>query len=300
MESARSGEWRLRQATKGDAAKIGRLLKEAALSHVHLDWHLPVDWLGRPGFVLCEEATPAGAEASLLACLAVGADPPPAAWVHVAALKPGVDSERRLSEMVGETLPWLRENGVRILGWLPTELWPERWLAGSGFRIVNHIVTYALERTDFGAKRMGAEAIWPATIRPATASDLPLLAEIEEAAFDPLWRYSAKGLLLARRQALTFEVAELDGVIVGYQYSVAGQDGQSAHLVRLTVSPGAQGRGVGSGLMASALDGYARLGVKRVTLNTQLDNLPSHRLYERFGFGQLGDRAPVWAMALSR
>lgn len=291
MESARSGEWHLRRATKGDAAEIGRLLKVSALSHVHPDWHLPVDWLGSPGFVVCEEATPAGIESSLWGCLAVGVDPPPAAWVRVAALGSGAGLERRLSEMLEATLPWLREQGVTILGWLPTELWPERWLASAGFGIVNHIVTYDLERIDVEIRNFG-----PATIRPATLNDLPLLAEIEKMAFDPLWRYSAKGLLLAHGQALAFEIAELEGRIVGFQYSVAGRDGQSAHLVRLTVSPRAQGRGVGSGLMASALDGYARRGIKRVTLNTQLDNHPSRRLYKRFGFSQLGDRVPVWAM----
>ena len=155
-------------------------------------------------------------------------------------------------------------------------------------------MTYTLERLAGHKQKTG-----PATIRPATTNELARLAEIEEAAFDPLWRHSANGLLLARRQALTFELAELEGQIVGFQYSVADRDGQTAHLVRLTVSPSAQGRGVGSGLLASALNGYATLGIKRVTLNTQRDNLPSHRLYERFGFRQLGDRAPVWAMELS-
>ncbi|UCG26091.1 MAG: GNAT family N-acetyltransferase [Chloroflexota bacterium] len=293
MESARSGEWFLHQATRTDAPRIAHLLKEAALSHAHLDWHLPVDWIGSPGFVLCEAVAAAGAESQLLGCLAVGADPPPAAWVRVAALRSGGDGEQRLSEMIRATLPWLREKGVSLLGWLPTELWPERWLAAAGLHIVNHIVTYALDRADFETRNSG-----PATIRPAAATDMPLLAEIEEAAFDPLWRYSAQGLLLAQGRALSFEVAELGGRIVGFQYSVTGQDRQSAHLVRLTVSPGAQGRGVGSGLMASALEGYTRLGVKRVTLNTQLDNHSSQRLYERFGFRLLGDRAPVWAVDL--
>ncbi len=292
MELASSGEWRIRLAGKGDAAEISALISRATYRHLHADWHLPADWLDSPGFVLCERIGDGG-KSELFGCLAVGADPPPAAWVRVAALRTGAGAERRLQEMMQATLPWLSESGISILGWLPEQLWPEQWLAAVGLHKANWIVTYGLDKFEERPRVDG----WP-TIRQAATSDLSFLAAIEQTAFEPLWRYSAHGLLLGFRRSLSFEVAELDGRIVGFQYSVAGQDGVSAHLVRLTVAPEAQGRGVGSALMAGALHGYLQADLTRVTLNTQLDNHPSHRLYERFGFRQLGDRVPVWAMVL--
>jgi ribosomal protein S18 acetylase RimI-like enzyme len=292
MEIASSGKWQIRQATKGDTAEISRLIGQAAFRHLHADWNLPADWLGTPGFVLCERFG-ANGQSELLGCLAVGADPLPAAWVRVAALSSGAEGEAQVRAMLAEALPWLRECGVSILGWLPEQLWPERWLKAAGMRKLNWIVTYGLDKIEILQERTGGPSV-----RPATRQDLTLLASIEEDAFEPLWRTSTAGLLLAFGRALSFEVAELDGRMVGFQYSVAGQDGVSAHLVRLTVEPEAQGRGVGSALLSGALHGYAQAGLVRVTLNTQLDNHSSHRLYERFGFRRLGDMVPVWAMSL--
>jgi len=290
MELASTREWRIRQASQADATAIGRLLERAAVRHIHADWHVPGDWLDSPGFVLCESDGQAG-DPEPLGCLAVGADPPPAAWVRVGALRSMAESERCLAEMLDRTLPWLKQEGVSVLGWLPESLWPEPWLKALGMRKVNWIVTYGLEDLAVGDHRATS-----AIIRQVAVSDLPALAEIERDAFDPLWRHSARSLLLAYRQALTFEMADVNGRIVGFQYSVAGNDGASAHLVRLTVLPEAQGHGVGSSLLANALRGYTERGLTRVTLNTQLDNQASHRLYERFGFRQLGGRVPVWAM----
>lgn len=294
MELANSGQWRIRLADKHDGAAIGRLLGLATLRHVHSDWHLPVDWLGTPGFAVCEWQRSDG-ETEIAACLAVGADPPPAAWVRVAAVKQRGKAEQWLAEMLDVTLPYLRACGVSILGWLEGGAWSDSWLTGLGFRRVNWIVTYQLDLT-------AAEIIRPVfpAIRPATTADAPRLAEIERAAFDPLWRHSQHGLLMAFREAMSFDVAEIDGRIVGFQYSVAGHDGASAHLVRLTVDPEAQGRGVGGGLLSAALLGYVNMGAERVTLNTQADNEASHRLYERFGFERLVGRADVWALALDK
>ena len=78
-------------------------------------------------------------------------------------------------------------------------------------------------------------------IRPALVEELPLLAEIEEDAFEPRWRHSAQSLYLAWRQSLSFDVALLDGQPVGFQFSTGG--GGGAHLARMTVRPERQGQG---------------------------------------------------------
>ncbi len=294
MELANRSRWQIRPAIKHDAGAIGQLLTLATMRHLHADWHLPADWLGTPGFMLCE-GEQADGEKEILACLAVGADPPPAAWVRVAAVRRRGQAEQWLAEMLPPILPWLRDCGVSILGWLDDGTWPEAWLKDLGFQNVNSIVTYrlALNEAELNDRRSPA-------IRPATTADVDRLVEIEWAAFDPLWRHSQHGLLMAFREAISYDVAIIDGRIVGFQYSVAGRDGLSAHLVRLTVAPEAQGQGVGAGLLRAALSGYRRLGLEQVTLNTQADNHASHRLYERHGFKPLAGQADVWALALDK
>jgi ribosomal protein S18 acetylase RimI-like enzyme len=126
------------------------------------------------------------------------------------------------------------------------------------------------------------------------------LAAVEAAAFDPLWRHSAEGLKLAQGQAICFDVALVGEQIAGFQYSASNYNGSSAHLVRITVHPAFQGTGVGSALMKAAIEQYRRQGLRRVSLNTQLDNFVSHRLYEKFGFYRSGDQLPVWVLELGR
>lgn len=300
MELANSRRWRVRVAGQVDSREIGQLLGIATLRHLHLDWHLPVDWIGTPGFVLCEQQRKSG-KPEIVACLAVGADPPPAAWVRVAAVKRSRVGEQYLQEMLGLTMSWLREQGTSVLAWLPESSWPEHWLTSLGFQKVNWIVTYCRDLS--GATTLGEQfaELGPGrelVVRPATTDDTARLAEIELAAFDPIWRHSEQGLLAMFKEAISYDVAKIDGRIVGFQYSVGGQDGKSAHLVRLTVAPEAQGRGVGSGLLGTALLAFAERGAERITLNTQADNLASHRLYERFGFNRLNGQTAVWAMVI--
>jgi ribosomal protein S18 acetylase RimI-like enzyme len=111
-----------------------------------------------------------------------------------------------------------------------------------------------------------------------------------------LWRHSAEGLALGWRHSTSFDVAELNGSVVGFQYSSASDVQTAGHLVRLTVSPDAQRSGVGSTLLAAALRSYQQRNLREASLNTQLSNVASRRLYEKFGFRQAGYRWPVWQL----
>ena len=195
--------------------------------------------------------------------------------------------------MLQQVVPYLRDSGINELGWFPVRLWPEKWIVDLGFKQVNRIVSFVKEGTEIPS--LPDKGI---KIRSANVSDMTVLAGLEEESFQPLWRHSAEGLRLAFRQAQSFELAEVGERIVGFQYNVEGDNRESAHLVRITVAKGLQNRGIGSALMASALDGFRRRGVRKVTLNTQVDNVSSHRLYQRFGFRRLEDELPVWAMEL--
>lgn len=294
----------IRPATASDKGNITRLLQRSTRSHVHADWHTPGDWLGTAGFVVAEQRSadrPARRsplaiwpthDPELSGCLSAAADPLPAAWVRVAAVGQNVEPVPVLAAMLAVVIPHLRAMGVTQLAWMTIESWPDTWLPALGFQIINWIETHVKEDVAIPLNSVNPKV----GVRPAQAADMPQLAAMEAAAFDPLWRHSAATLALAWRQSISFDVAELDGQIVGFQYSSAG--GSGAHLSRLTVSPAAQGMGVGSALMVSALEGYRRLGWRQVSLNTQVDNTASQRLYQKFGFQAAGERTPVWGIDL--
>jgi ribosomal protein S18 acetylase RimI-like enzyme len=302
MEIANLEKAVIRLAAGKDAPQILRLINESAYSHIHADWHLPGDWLDTPGFVVSEtQQAPrllsgfGRGEPEIAACLAVAADPEPAAWVRIAAIRRKLLAQETLAGMLEAVLPFLRKSGVTELGWLAVDSWPDEMLPDLGFRRENWITTFSKEGVDLPTvKDCGVQ------VRPARLEEMELLAAIEAEAFDPLWRHSADGLRLAYGQAICFDVAQVDDSIVGFQYSASNYRGTGAHLVRITVRPSFQGAGVGSALMKAAIEHYGRVGIKRISLNTQINNISSHRLYEKFGFNRTGDQMPVWGMDLGR
>ena len=288
MEMANRSRAEIRVAKSSDKRAINSLMRQAPFCHIHADWRLPVDWLGWPEFLLVEGK---GRDSDLIACLAATADPLPAAWVRLAAVAERQDPLSLIGRLIESALPGLARIGVKQIGWLMAIPWPDSGMIGLGFEQVNAITTYVLD--DMEVLPVPNQSV---LIRPVEMEDMASLAVIEEEAFEPLWRHSAAGLGLAFHQATDFEVALMDGRLVGFQYSILGGYSRShEHLARITVRPEAQGLGVGSALLSAALVGYRRRKVGRLSLNTQLDNLPSHRLYQRFGFQAVGDELPVWA-----
>ena len=276
----------VRLATRLDAAAVQRLLRLGVYVHVHVDWRPPGDWLGTDGFVVYTRHSDT-ADETIVGCLAVGADPLPAAWARVAAVE-SVAAYGHFEAMWAAVRDGL-DPAIEEVAWFITDNWPARWLDRLAFVPTNTVLGFRkddLESVPYTAPP-GLD------IRPALMEELPALAEMEAAAFEPRWRHSAQSLYLARRQSLSFDVAVLDGQLAGFQFSTGGSGG--AHLARMTVHPQWQGLGIGAALMARALEGYRRRRVRAVTLNTQEDNVVSQRLYSRFGFRPTGQKYPVWS-----
>lgn len=82
-------------------------------------------------------------------------------------------------------------------------------------------------------------------------------------------------------------VAEIDARVVGMLGLHVETPPRRRHCAGLgmAVHADAQGRGVGSALMAAALDLADNwLGLRRVELSVYTDNAPAIHLYEKFGF----------------
>lgn len=284
-----------------DVMAISHLGRGAARTHMHVDWRPPADWLGSPHFVVAlqDEGRAASLREKLFsrqkwlaACLAATPDPPPAAWVRVAVVADGQDERLLLGEMLARVSASLRETAVTQLGWLVQRDWPAACLPDLGFERINEIETYVTKSLDAPPHSPPPDLL----IRAAEPQDFPALEALEAEAFAPLWRLSQETLAQAQREAIWFTVAEWNGRLVGYQLSSSGSEG--AHLVRLTIAPQAQGQGVGRALLADAFRAYRRFGLRSASLNTQVDNVISQRLYLKFGFHATGERLPVWCKYL--
>ncbi len=291
MELANSPAGVVRPAASADARAITRLLQYADYSHIHSDWRLPGEWIGEPGFLTYLD--PAH---RLLGCLALTADPPPAAWVRLAAVASQAGAPEpvvRVLLIVAEST--LAAQGVTEVAWLAGQDWILRLVPSLGFAATHAIDAYAKPDMQLPAAFRPAAGI---QIRPVRPADFPRLIQLEEEAFMPLWRHSLEGLQRGRQEAASFDVAERAGEIAGFQFSVWGE-AQAIHLVRLTVAPTHQGQGVGAALLAHALTTHHRQGARSMTLNTQSDNWASQKLYTRFGFQATGQRFGVWTKKLT-
>jgi ribosomal-protein-alanine N-acetyltransferase len=294
----------VRVAKKSDAAAVTRLLSSTQFTHYHVDWRAPIDWLGDAGFVVVPKEKDVVLEAQmpsllwprdeLLACLVVTADPMPAAWVRLTAVSADLEPQKTLTEMFGVVKEHLRKTAVTEVGWLVIEPWPVSYLPSLGFEEFTVIETYVKHDLELPTIRQVPDLL----IRPVEKDDFEALAALETAVFEPLWRFSKETLCLARRDAVSFDVAYLGDRLVGYQISSGGRYG--AHLVRLTISPDLQGQGIGTAIFGHAIEEYQRRGYQHITLNTQVDNDASHRLYKKFGFSASGEQMPMWVMPVSQ
>lgn len=121
-----------------------------------------------------------------------------------------------------------------------------------------------------------------------TADDLPDVVAIERASFTNPWSGSLflqelhvgfSRIILARRAG---------DALAGYlcRWLVADE----MHILNVAVDPRYRGRGVGTLLMRHALDEARERNAVAVTLEVRRSNVAGRRLYDAFGFEEVGAR----------
>jgi GNAT superfamily N-acetyltransferase len=136
------------------------------------------------------------------------------------------------------------------------------------------------------------------TVRPATLDDVPALAALlgqlfaQEAEFSPDPVLQARGLtaLIGDKGSGRILVAEKDSRPVGmvnliYVISTA-LGARVAMLEDVVVDKTCRGNGIGTKLLASAIETARSDGCQRITLLTDADNINAHKFYESFGFAR--------------
>ncbi len=230
-------------------------------------------------------------EWGLRAAFLAWADVPPVAWVRMAVVEEALGVGIWLDHTLPLAIEALRRRRSRRLMWLDYHGWAAPHLAQRGFFPLTDVCVLAKMDRYLPAGGDGEVAI-----RAACPDDLSAIVSVDHAAFAPLWWYSAASLGQRLADASLFLVAESSDQLVGYAEGVF--QGVHAHINRIAVRPSMQGQGVGSSLLRRALELFWRRDVEEVSLNTQIDNHPSQRLYRRFGFAPTGEEATVWSRIL--
>lgn len=207
---------------------------------------------------------------------------PPSAWIGGFGVSWGESRSylRFLDLQLEELKPQLRERGVLYLHYSGNDLendWLREPLLERGFTPFRQL--YAYDKFDYHIPVSGNQEVH---LRPAELRDIPILLALEELCFEQLWRYDPSSLAEIIHTHPYFVVAELDGQVVGYQFNAL--DGAYGYLVRIAVHPAYNSRGIGTRLMAKAVQFFQSAHTTRIMLNTQQENTHAHRLYEWFGF----------------
>jgi ribosomal protein S18 acetylase RimI-like enzyme len=274
---------RIRPAVSADQQQIADLILFEQRIHRHLDWRAPLEWLEYQPFFVLEK------DGRIAAALACPPDPPSIFWIRLFAFHSSLSGPSAWSPLWDAAQCELASLGGATVAAIVTQRWFESILIENGFVSAQHIVMLEWNRQPF--KPYPAPA--GITLRPMILDDLPRVAEVDAAAFEPLWQNSLPALSKAFSQAIYASVAENESGMEGYQLSTGSPFG--AHLARLAVRPEAQGRGIASALISDLMEHVCGdENLSRITVNTQSNNTASLALYEKIGFRRTGEQYPVY------
>lgn len=268
-----------------DQRAVLQLLVNARWKHSHLDWFDSQQVLNDSHIFTAK------LNEQTVACLAAPEEPERVAWIRLFL----VSGEHHAQPLWDLLWPHVRDDarhgGVDRIAVLSTTRWFAPILYQAGFTYETDVVF--LERT---LSHPPAVPGMDAAIRPMEIEDLPDLVRVDHRAFAPIWRHSLSALTRAYYQASHATVLDVEDKPAGYQISTSSMFG--AHLARVAVDPDWQRRGLGKALVADTLASLSRQGYSNLSVNTQVDNLPSQRLYESLGFRRSGTRYPVLTQRL--
>lgn len=132
--------------------------------------------------------------------------------------------------------------------------------------------------------------------RPMAESDVDAVLNIECSAFSHPW---TRGIFLdCIRSGYECWVAFEDEIQVGH--GVLSAAAQESHLLNLTVRPDHQGKGYGLQILKHLMVRAGERDAEVAFLEVRDSNDSAIRLYERFGFNEIGRRRGYYPAAAGR
>lgn len=281
-----STELQIHKATLRDKAQLLHLLQAARRSFVAFGAE------DLPHLLASGDCLVAVARDQVRAVLCATVGRPPWAFLRGAAIADGWRADEALTVLLEPLAQQLSQRGVAQLAVYGTALWLPPLLLRVQFQRIDWIVTLERHPRPLPAARVAAAAI-----RHVTAADLPALAALDEAVFDPPYQLASGELIEYMVTSGYFVVAEEDGHLAGYACAdVIGEEGQ---IIRVAVHPAARRRGIGGALLNAALTYCRDQQARLVMVNTQDSNQVALQLYASVGFRRVGRRVPVLVRALN-
>lgn len=259
------------------------LLFYSRFAHTHLDWFKAGQWLDIDGSII--QLLYNGND--LVGVLGVSEPINRATWLRIAAIGQGYEPAFVLNSLWEGLKQRVKDLGADNLSVLVVNPWLNAFLPKMGFHFLEDVVT--LHR---GYHELPPLQASPVTFRNGYIEDIPDIVAVDHAAFDAPWQLSAMDVRFAQRQAASCTLAVHEGAVVAYEISTRHQT--QGHLARLAVHPKMQGRKVGYALLHNLLSRFEKRGVRSMTVNTQMSNTHSQRLYQRFNFYRNGFDLPIW------
>jgi len=271
------------QATRKDTSSIVDLIDKASLVHRHLDWRPLLHWVEQEPFLLKIE------NSEIQGILSCAPDPEGIAWIHCFAAADKNTYRQIWSELleVVKKNPALKECILCSVGMID---WYTKLLAESEFTLLQNIVVLYWNGKLPPLVTLSPELL----IRPMEYEDLDQVIQVDHSAFSPIWTISRSTFDQVYTQSEHSNVAELNGVIAGYEISTANHF--SAHLTRLAVRPEYKQANIGYSLGREMLSYFSRRGIHQISVNTQNDNVASISLYKKLGFNLSDESFPVYCL----
>lgn len=119
-------------------------------------------------------------------------------------------------------------------------------------------------------------------------SHIPALQAIENVSFPTSWPSDSFERELFDNKTARYLVAIEDDVIVGYIGAWVIMD--EVHITTMAVDPRLRSGGRGRKLMAALLEDAVEKGARWTVLEVRQSNEPAVRMYQAFGFRQVGVR----------
>ena len=278
----------IRSAQRSDRNQIANLMHFEPYTHRHLDWRPPLDWIGNPPYYIAETGS------EIFGALSCPIDPRDLAWIRLFTVASQFDLTLTWKQLWEPTIEKLMELGAKYVASIPMQNWFRELLVMQGFRKSNDVIMMAKDLNELPSNHHLKNDL---IIRMMNMDDIEKVYDVDEIAFDGLWKNSLGALQYAYQQSALATVAEKKGVgVVGYSISTVSPVG--GHLARLAVHPEFQSFGIGYQLTLDVLRQFQKRGSSQVTVNTQVCNKSSINLYEKLGFQKTGEIIPVFMLSL--
>ena len=133
----------------------------------------------------------------------------------------------------------------------------------------------------------------PLSLAPMTAAWLSEVAHIEKRAYAHPW--STGNFTDSLRAGYHASLLLQGEQVLGYFVLMKGLD--ETHLLNITVTPEAQGQGHARRMLHEVVAWSARQGAQWLWLEVRVSNTRARRIYERYGFKEMGVRRNYYPLA---